>query len=95
MKKLFVLIAIASVLLSSCYTYVVEFGDGPQSYVETEKGKNHYFLWGLVAGNTSDPYELADGEENYKATIKHTFLDGFLNLITFGIYTPTTTEITK
>ncbi|MCE3007285.1 MAG: Bor family protein [Bacteroidetes bacterium] len=45
--------------------------------------------------STSDPIEMAKGEANYDVTVKHTFIDGLLQAVTFGIYTPTTTIVTK
>jgi hypothetical protein len=38
---------------------------------------------------------MAGDAKNYEVTIKHTFVDGLLNLLTYGIYTPTTTIVKK
>ena len=80
--------------LSSCYTYTYTVGDGPQTNV-TVTEKNHYFVYGLAPGGQSIPAEMAGDAENYRVTIQHTFVDGLINALTFGIYTPTTTTITK
>jgi len=80
--------------LSSCYTYTYNVGEGSQTGVEV-KEKNHYLILGLAPVSISDPTEMAGGAENYKVTITHTFLDGFLNGLTGGLYTPTTTIVTK
>ncbi|MFT6809857.1 MAG: hypothetical protein ACJA01_003099 [Saprospiraceae bacterium] len=69
-------------------------GDGPQSGA-TVKAQNHYFIYGLAQGKQSDPNEMAGGAENYQITTQHTFVDGLLNALTFGIYTPTTTTVQK
>lgn len=97
MKKLFVNLALVvglSLFLTSCYTYTFTVGDGPQTGV-TVTQKNHYLLYGLAPISTSDPTEMARGSENYEVTIQHTFVDGLLNAITWGIYTPTTTRVTR
>lgn len=79
---------------SGCYTYTFDVGEGAQTGVETKKG-NHYLLYGLAPINVSNPEELAKGAEDYTVTITHTFVDGLLNAITWGIYTPTTTIVTR
>ncbi len=97
MKKL-VLNVIAvlclTLFMSSCYTYTHVVGDGAQSGV-TVKAKNHYFVYGLAQGKQSDPNEMAGGAKNYEVITQHTFVDGLLNALTFGIYTPTTTTVQK
>lgn len=80
--------------MTSCYTYTHTVGEGPQSGV-TVKEKNHYFIYGLAPGKQSNPKQMADGSDNYQVTIEHTFVDGLLNVLTFGIYTPTTTTVQK
>ncbi len=90
----FALILFTAMFMSSCYTYSFTVGNGPQTGVEV-KEKNHYFIAGLAQGNQSDIKEMAGGAKNYKVTIQHTFVDGLLNALTWGIYTPTTTTVQK
>jgi len=90
----FLLLVGCAVFTSSCYTYTFDIGEGPQVGIE-EEGKNHYFLFGLVDGKQSDPQEMAEGAEDYRVKVEHTFVDGLLNTITFGIYNPTTTIVTR
>lgn len=80
--------------MSSCYTYEFAVGEGAQSGMTITK-KNHYFIYGLAPGTTSDPQEMAGGASDYNVKVEHTFVDGLLNAITWGIYTPTTTTVTK
>ena len=80
--------------MSSCYTYTYNVGDGPQKGIEVKK-QNHYFIFGLATGNISDPQKMAGDAENYSITIQHTFINGLVNALTFGIYTPTTTTVIK
>lgn len=83
-----------SILLSSCYTLTYTVGNGPQTgQVVTEK--NHYLIYGLAPLKTSDPVAMAGDTENYQVQIQHSFIDGLINAITFGIYNPTTTTVTK
>ncbi len=94
MKKL-ILFCTLALFVSSCYTVKYNVGKGPQTGVEV-KAKNHFVIAGLAPiGNQKSPEELADGATDYEVEITHTFIDGLLNAITFGIYTPTTTIVRK
>jgi predicted small secreted protein len=89
-----ILVIAVSFTLTSCYTYTFSVGKGSQTGVEVTK-KNHYLIYGLAALNTSNPKEMAGGAENYDVTITHSFIDGLINSLTFGIYNPTTTIVKK
>lgn len=97
MKKialnLFLVFAI-SVLFSSCYTLTYSVGEGAKTGVDVME-RNHYLIYGLAPVKTSDPSKMAGGAKDYTVTIQHTFIDGLLNAITFGIYSPTTTIVKK
>lgn len=97
MKKTFfnlLLLFSLSIFLSSCYTYTFSVGNGAQTGVEVKQA-NHYFIYGLAKGKQSDPNQMAGGAKDYEVTVTHTFVDGLLNALTFGIYTPTTTIVQK
>lgn len=81
-------------MLSSCYSLTYNVGQGAQSGVSVSE-KNHYLIYGLAALQTSDPTKLAGGAKDYTVNIKHSFIDGLLNALTGGIYSPTTTTVTK
>lgn len=83
-----------SFFMTSCYTLTYSVGKGAQSGVEV-KEKNHYLIYGLAPLKTSDPTKMAGDATDYDVTITHTFVDGLLNAITFGIYSPTTTKVKK
>ena len=87
-------ILILCFLFSSCYSLTYSVGEGPQSGIEV-KEKNHFFIYGLATGKTSDPTEMAGDATDYEVSISHTFVDGLISAVTFGIYNPTTTKITK
>ncbi len=86
--------AVLLVLMTSCYTYTFNVGEGSRTGVEIVE-KNHYVIYGLAPIKTSNPVEMAGGAENYQVTIEHTFVDGLLSAITFGLYTPTTTRVRR
>jgi len=97
MKKLVLNIALVlsiSLLMTSCYTLTYSVGKGTQTGVEV-KEKNHYLIYGLAPIKTSDPTKMAGGAMDYEVTITHTFVDGLLNALTLGIYSPTTTKVKK
>jgi len=81
-------------MMTSCFTYTFSVGEGAQTGLEVKK-MNHYLIYGLAPVSVTDPNVLAGGAENYDVTIQHTFVDGLINAITFGIYSPTTTIIRK
>lgn len=80
--------------MASCYTLTYTVGDGSKTG-EVIKKKNHYLVYGLAPLKTSDPTKMASDAKNYDVTIKHTFVDGLLNVLTSGLYTPTTTIVIK
>ncbi len=84
----------ASMMLTSCYTYTVVVGKGAQGNEKVQKW-NHYLLDGLVPIEVSDAKVMSAGAENYTVKTEHSFVNGLLAGITFGIYTPTTTTVTK
>jgi len=92
--KLFTMLCMVSFLLSSCYSYTTVVGNGAQGNTE-EKSWNHYVIGGLVPVGVSDSAAMSDGAENYTVTTKHSFVNGLIAGITFGIYTPTTTIVKK
>jgi hypothetical protein len=83
-----------SLLMTSCFTYTHTVGKGPQTGVQVKK-MNHYLIYGLAPVGVSNPTEMAGGATDYEVTITHTFVDGLINALTFGIYTPTTTIVKK
>ena len=56
---------------------------------------DQYFVYGLASGKTPDTQEMAKGEKNYEVTTKHTFIDGLISQLTFGLYNPTTVEVKR
>ena len=57
--------------------------------------KNHFVVAGLAAIKTADPTKMAGDAKNYQVTISQTVVDGLINILTGGLYTPTTTIVKK
>jgi hypothetical protein len=96
-KKIFKLIGgvlLCSTLLTSCYTYTSVVGEGAKGNQEVTKW-NHYVLFGLAPVGVSDSKALAAGASDYTVTTRHSFVNGLVAGLTFGIYTPTTTTVKK
>ena len=97
MKKLFSVLVISialSLMMSSCYSHKFVVGNGPQTGVDVTE-KNNFFVLGLIPGKVSDPQKMAGDAQDFEVTEVQTFVDGLLGVITFGIYTPTTTKVQK
>ena len=93
MKMMSVVFA-ASMLLTSCYSYTSVVGSGAQGSNETTSW-NHYVIFGLAPVGVSSSKQMAGEAENYTVQTRLTFVNGLVSAITFGIYTPTTTTVTK
>jgi hypothetical protein len=97
MKRTILNSAVVAVLLftmTSCYTLTYTVGSGPKTGIEV-KEKNHYVVAGLAPIKVSNPTQMAGGATDYQVTITHTFIDGLINALTGGLYTPTTTIVKK
>ena len=84
----------SSLLLTSCYSYTSVVGKGAQGNSQTTKW-NHYVVYGLAPVGVSDSKQMADGAENYTVHTRQSFVNGLVSALTWGIYTPTTTTVTK
>lgn len=87
-------VLMASMMLTSCYTYTTVVGKGAQGNSETKKW-NHYVLFGLAPVGVSDAKEMAGGATDYTVTTQQSFVNGLVSGLTFGLYSPTTTTVTK
>jgi hypothetical protein len=90
----FTVVCLLCLSMASCYTLTYAVGTGSQTG-QTITEKNHYLVAGLAAIKTADPTKMAGDAKNYQVTIKHTFVDGLINALTSGLYTPTTTIVKK
>ncbi len=77
--------------------------EGKTAVAHFNKSKKvHHFLWGLVSPDNAGVEQLISDEVrtnggskavNVKMKYQSTFVDGLLNLITFGIYAPFTLKV--
>ena len=81
-------------MLTSCFTYTTVVGEGAKGNSET-KAWNHYVIYGLAPVGVSNPADLAGGAKDYTVKTEQTFVNGLVSALTFGIYSPTTTTVTK
>ena len=92
--KMMSVVFTASMLLTSCFSYTSVVGIGAQGTSQTTNW-NHYVIYGLAPIEVSDSKQIANGTENYTVHTRQSFVNGLVSAITFGIYTPTTTTVTK
>jgi len=92
--KMVAIVFATSMLLTSCYSYTSVVGNGAQGNSQTTKW-NHYVIYGLAPVGVSDSKQMANGAENYTVHTRQSFVNGLVSALTFGIYTPTTTTVTK
>ena len=93
MKMMTVLFA-STMLLSSCYSYTSVVGEGAKGNSQTTQW-NHYVVYGLAPVGVSDSKQMADGAKDYTVFTRQSFVNGLVSALTFGIYTPSTTTVTK
>jgi hypothetical protein len=86
-------IVVLSFLLLSCHPTHFVVGKGPQQHqVITERNK-FLFLGLKHVGTAPDPNIMSKQANDYKITVKLTFADVVLNVITLGIYSPLTVQV--
>jgi len=88
------LVVAIAMTMTSCYTFTATVGNGPQTGTKVV-AHNHYVIAGLAPISTANTKVLAGDAKDYSITVTHSFIDGFLNMLTGGIYTPTTVTVTK
>lgn len=92
--KMMTIVLASSMLLSSCYSYTSVVGDGAKGNSQTTQW-NHYVVYGLAPVGVSNSKQMANGAKDYTVTTRQSFVNGLVSALTFGIYTPTTTTVTK
>lgn len=97
MKRTFKIMAVVfsmSIMLTSCFSYTSVVGKGAQGNAQVTKW-NHYVIGGLAPVGVSDSKEMAAGATDYTVYTRQSFVNGLIAALTFSIYTPTTTTVTK
>ena len=92
--KMMLMVFASAMLLTSCYSYTSVVGAGAKGSTQSTKW-NHYVLFGLAPVGVSDSKQMADGANDYTVHTRQSFVNGLISGLTFGIYSPTTTTVTK
>ena len=92
--KISTLVLAISMSFTSCYSYTSVVGEGAKGNSQITKW-NHYVIDGLAPVGVSNSKEMAGGTADYTVFTRQTFVNGLIAALTFGIYTPTTTTVTK
>lgn len=90
--KKFALVGTMAIMFTSCYVQTHVVGNGAQGANEVSQW-NHYLIGGLAPIDVSKPETMASGAKDYTVTTKLSFINGLVNSLTFGIYSPTTTIV--
>jgi len=78
---------------ASCHPTHFVVGKGPQQN-QAIKQKNNFLFLGLKhIGTAPDPGVMSNHAMDYRITVKLTFSDVVLNVVTLGIYSPLTVEV--
>lgn len=82
-----------TMILVSCHPTHFTVGNGPHQHQVT-KSKNKFLFLGLVhIGTAPDANVMSNHASDYEITVKLTFTDVLLNVITFGVYSPISVEV--
>jgi len=81
MKKLFIVLVIASLALVSCTKHVHKVGAGSKG-MGMDEARQWYVLWGLVALNDVDTSKMTAGATDYEITTEQSGLDVVMNIFT-------------
>ena len=97
MKRTFKMLTVVfslSLMLTSCFSYTSVVGKGAQGTTKVSQW-NHYVIAGLAPVGLSDSKAMAGGATDYTVKTEQSFVNGLIAALTFSIYTPTTTTVTK
>ncbi|MFT4661582.1 MAG: hypothetical protein ACI9AT_000119 [Ulvibacter sp.] len=91
MKKIVLILAVATVSLSSCMINTHVIGDGGAT--ESTRSKSYYVLGNRIS--EADSKALAGGAENYSIDTRTNFVDMLLRSFTGGLVSSRTVIIKK
>lgn len=80
--------------LSACHPTHFIVGKGAQQKQVVTQRNNFLFLGLVHVGEAPDPKTMSNQSLDYTITVKLTFTDVMLNVITLGIYSPLTVQVT-
>lgn len=89
-----ILIALTFLLATACQTVTMtQRGTAKMSTTPTYNERLPFFLFGLIGEHTIDARAVCGGKDIKQMQTKFYFLDGFLEVITIGIYAPRVVHI--
>ncbi|KAA3595963.1 MAG: hypothetical protein DWQ06_16425 [Calditrichaeota bacterium] len=95
MKKLSTLILIvASLMMASCATHMHTVGDGAKGN-NVESKRQWYLFWGLAQLNDVNTAQMAGNAKDYQIKTQQNFVDGLINVLTYGIVHPRSVTVTR
>ena len=95
MRRTQIVVLAAMVLLfSGCYHAVVDTGLEPAPAEPTQRIWANSWIAGLIAPPPVDATRLCGGRNAAQVETQHTFLNQLVSMLTAGIYTPMTIEVT-
>ncbi|TMP25129.1 lipoprotein bor [Pseudoalteromonas rubra] len=89
--KHIILSSLVTIALSGCaaQTFNINAANNTDTKTPTVQHSQHFFISGLGQEEITNASEICGGAENIvKVEAQHTFINGLLGAITFGIYTP-------
>ena len=88
MKKIALCILFVG-MMSGCTTVTIrDQGTTKVSSSPDYSTMNHFFFWGLVGHSHVNVTQICGNKPPVQLQTEQTFLDGFLQVITLGIYAP-------
>ncbi len=89
-----VLVISSLILVAGCSTVTIhpkptqKFESNP-----TYEDSKSFYMWGLVGDQRVDVQEVCNGKEVAQMQSQQTFANGFLTIITLGIYAPHSVKV--
>jgi hypothetical protein len=81
-------------LLSGCFTQTVRFDAAPKDASEPQYEETlDFYLWGFFPSHVVDVQRVCAGRPASQLQSRTTFVNGLLNLITLGIYSPRSARV--
>ena len=92
-NKMLPILAVVS-LLGACSTVTIQPEPITKQISEPSyEDSKPFFLWGLVGEERVDVRKICEDKEVIQMQSQQTFEDGFLGLITLGIFSPHTVKV--
>lgn len=83
-----------TLMLCACHPTHFVVGRGAQEKQVATQRNNFLFLGLVHIGTVPDPKLMSKQATDYTITVKLTFTDVVLNIITLGVYSPLTVQVT-